>query len=319
MPSHAPGRGALVTLRQFASMLLFDTGSVLRSVPLIVMVLFGMANFLPSLFTMDFMYGTPTHPVTSRVADVLQASYSWLLVVVVLFYAGELAARTRTARVNEVTDAMPTPDWMPVLAKLGALFLVIALFQAVGAFAGMLFQLAHGVPVEPLTWLKILLNGSIFYGLMAMLALALQGITHNKFAGYALVIAVLLAQGVLSALDFEHNLYTLGSAPNAPWSDMNGYGHFLAGQLAFQGYWLLFMVALLAIATALWVRGTETAWPRRLQAMRARLRGPVGVVLAVSLGGFVATRAWLFCNTNVSNDYVTSDYKSDLNARYERD
>src|SRR3546814_17378306 len=102
---------------------------------------------------MDFMYGTPTHPVTSRVAEMLQSSYSWLLVIVVLFYAGELAARERTARIHEVSDAMPTPDWMPVLAKRGALFLVIVLFQAVGSGAGMVFPLATGAPGGPLTWL----------------------------------------------------------------------------------------------------------------------------------------------------------------------
>ncbi len=319
VPAHAPAYGPLATARQFASMLWFDTSSVLRSVPLIIMLLFGLANFLPSLFTMDFMYGTPTHPVTSRVAEVLQSSYSWLLVIVVLFYAGELAGRARTARINEVSDAMPTPDWMPVLAKLGALFLVIVLFQAVGAVAGMVFQLAKGAPVEPLTWLKIMLNGSIFFGLMAMLALALQGITHNKFAGYALVIVVMIAQGVLGALDFTHNLYTIGGAANAPWSDMNGYGHFLPGQLWFQAYWALFLAALLAVAAALWVRGTETGWRERVHSMRGRLLGPAGAVLVASLAGFVATGAWLFWNTNVRNEYVPPDEQRDLMARYERE
>lgn len=319
VPAHAPAYGPLATARQFASMLWFDTSSVLRSVPLIIMLLFGLANFLPSLFTMDFMYGTPTHPVTSRVAEVLQSSYSWLLVIVVLFYAGELAGRARTARINEVSDAVPTPDWMPVLAKLGALFLVIVLFQAVGAVAGMVFQLAKGAPVEPLTWLKIMLNGSIFFGLMAMLALALQGITHNKFAGYALVIVVMIAQGVLGALDFTHNLYTIGGAANAPWSDMNGYGHFLPGQLWFQAYWALFLAALLAVAAALWVRGTETGWRERVHSMRGRLLGPAGAVLVASLAGFVATGAWLFWNTNVRNEYVPPDEQRDLMARYERE
>ena len=319
VPTHAPSRGPLATARQFLSMLLFDAGSVFRSIPLIVMLLFGLANFVPSLLTMDFMYGTATHPVTSRVADVLQASYSWLLVIVVLFYAGELAARPRAARVNEVVDAMPTPDWMPVLAKLGALFLVVVVFQALGALVGIVYQVSQGMPVEPLTWIKILANGSIFFGLMAMLALALQGITHNKFAGYALLIAVLLGQGVLAAMDLDHNLYNIASAPNAPWSDMNGYGHFLATQWGFQGYWALFMVALLAVASALWVRGTETTWGRRLAAMRGRLRGPTGVVLAVSLAGFVAMGGWLFWNTNIRNDYRNPDDQRDLMARYERE
>ena len=65
----------------------------------------------------------------------------------------------------------------------------------------------------------------------------LQVLTNNKFVGYALLIVVMIGQGVLGLLDYTQNLYNFGSWPNAPFSDMNGYGHFLTGQLAFQGYW----------------------------------------------------------------------------------
>src|SRR5690606_34396279 len=81
----------------------------------------------------------------------------------------------------------------------------------------------------------------------------------------------------------------------------------------------LFMAALLAVATALWVRGTETGWSRRIRAMRARLRGPVGAVLAVSLAGFVVLGGWLFWNTNIRNEYVAPDVERDRLARYEKE
>src|SRR3546814_9658717 len=89
--------------------------------------------------------------------------------------------------------------------------------------------------------------------------------------------------------------------------------------LSFQAYWALFMAALLAVAAALWVRGTETGWRERVHSMRARLLGPAGAVLAVSLAGFVATGAWLFWNTNMRNEYVPPDVQRDLMARYERE
>ncbi|MFH7519051.1 hypothetical protein, partial [Pseudomonas syringae group genomosp. 7] len=83
---------------------------------------------------------------------------------------------------------------------------------------------------------------SVGYILMGGLALVLQVLTNNKFVGYALLIVEMIGQGVLGLLDYTQNLYNFGSWPNAPYSDMNGYGHFLTGQLAFQGYWALFLL-----------------------------------------------------------------------------
>ncbi|KAG1538020.1 hypothetical protein G6F50_014743 [Rhizopus delemar] len=67
----------------------------------------------------------------------LQGAFSWLLVIIVLFFAGELVWKERSARINEVTDAMPVPNWVPLLAKFTALLAVIICFQAAGALAAM--------------------------------------------------------------------------------------------------------------------------------------------------------------------------------------
>lgn len=195
----------------------------------------------------------------------LQGAFSWLLVIIVLFFAGELVWKERSARINEVTDAMPVPNWVPLLAKFTALLAVIICFQAAGALAAMGVQLVKGYThLEPLLYLRSLAMDSVIYLLMGGLALVLQVLTNNKFLGYALLIVVMIGQGVLGMLDYTQNLYNFGGWPNAPYSDMNGYGHFLPGQLAFQGYWALFLLTLMCLASAFWVRGVSQGLRQRL-------------------------------------------------------
>ena len=40
----------------------------------------------------------------------LRGSYSFLLLIVVMFYAGELVWKERSAKLNEVVDAMPVAN-----------------------------------------------------------------------------------------------------------------------------------------------------------------------------------------------------------------
>ena len=320
LPRVQPVFDGASALRQLWRQLRFDVSGVMKGVPLIVMLLFGLVNFIGSSTEMQSMYGTPIHPVSSQMAQLLQGSYSFLLIIVVLFYAGELVFKERQAHMQDVTDAMPVPNWLPMLSKLLALVAVILLFQAIGMLAGWGVQLAHGhTALEPLTWLKILLAGSVPFVLMGGLAFAAQVITNNKFAGYGVIVLVLIAQAAMGALDLSHNLYNFGSWPNAPWSDMNGFGHFLRGQLAFQGYWFAFTIAIVLVAAAFWVRGLGGSWRERVRTAGERMRGPLGFATAAAFALFAGIGGWLFWNTNVLNDYRSPDDRLDLQARYERE
>lgn len=306
--------------RQFLRQVRFDTRGVLRSVPFIVLLVLGLANFLPSALFRQTLYGTSIWPVTSQMIMALQGAFSWLLIIIVLFFAGELVWKERGARINEVNDAMPVPNWVPLLAKFVALLAVIACFQAAGALAAMAVQLAKGYThLEPLLYLRSLALDSVVYVLMGGLALVLQVLTNNKFFGYALLIVVMIGQGVLGMLDYTQNIYNFGSWPIAPYSDMNGYGHFLTGQLAFQGYWALFLLALMCLASAFWVRGVSQGLRQRLALAGRRLRGPTGAMAALAAVAFIAVGGWLYWSTNIRNDFLSPDQQLDLQARYERE
>lgn len=319
-PRVVPMFGAGTYLVQFLRQLRFDTVGVVRGVPFVVMLLFALANFLPSAIFAETVYETPIHPVTSQMIVALQQAYGFMLAIIVLFYAGELVGKERAAKINEVTDAMPVPNWIPLTAKFGALVVVVYGFLLMGMIAAIVIQALKGhTQFEVALYAKSLLLESVGYVLMAGLALCLQVFTHNKYAGYGLLILVLILQLALGPLDFTQHLYNYASAPDAPYSDMNGFGHFLGARLWFQGYWGLFLLVLLLLSSAMWVRGVGGSFRERLRVARARMRGPLGAAIVVATLAFVATGGWLFWNTNIRNEFLSPDETLDLQARYERE
>lgn len=313
-----PARGA-IAFRQFLKQLSFDASYVLKSIPFLVLVAFGLFNFIGGARTIDSSFGTEVYPVTGLMIEALQGSYQFLLIIVVTFYAGDILWRERDAKLAEVHDALPVPNWVPLLAKLGALAAVVVAFMLCGALAGVGFQLWNGYTnLEIGLYLRSTLIESLPFVLMAMLAVFLQVLSNQKFLGYFLLIVVLIAQIVTQAMNFEHNLYQLGAAPILTYSDMNGYGHLLAAWGWFQAYWALFFAMLIVLASAFWVRGVAPSFGRRVRNALASLRGPSGALLAAFALAFVAVGGWIFYNTNVLNEYVPSDAFLDRQAAFEK-
>jgi ABC-2 type transport system permease protein len=309
-------RAQLLQMRtQFA----FDTLDVLRGVPFLIMLALGLLNLVFALALSGQIYGTATWPVTHQVLENIRGGFQWLLYIIITFYAGELVWRERNQRSAEVTDAFPLPDWIPLTAKLGALLAVIVAFLLVGSLVGIGWQLAHGYThLELGLYLETLALDAIPFALLAALALFLQVLSNNKFLGYLLTIAWFVCQIGFGLLHWEQNLYDYGSAPDLPYSDMNGFGHFLKATLWFDFYWANCAVVLLVLAALFWVRGTGQTWPERMREARVRLHAPAKIAMALGLLAFVSSGAWIYYNTNVLNHYQSSSDKLQQHADYEK-
>jgi ABC-2 type transport system permease protein len=310
---------ARANLSRLMAMMRFEVSTVLRGAPLLVMLILGVIVLLLVLFLSGQIYGTSTYPVTHQVLENIRGGYQWLLYIIITFYAGELVWRERSQRSAEVSDAFPLPDWIPLTAKLGALLTVIATFLLVGALVGIGWQLGHSYThIEPGLYLGSLALDAIPFILLAVLALFLQVISNNKFLGYLLTIVWLVAQIGFGLLHWDQNLYNYGSAPDTPYSDMNGFGHFLKAALWFDFYWASCAIVLLVLAALFWVRGTGDAWRDRLREARMRLRVPAVSALILALLAFVGSGAWIYYNTNVLNHYQSSADKLQQHADYEK-
>jgi len=301
------------------SIFCFDTKSVLKSVPFLVMLLIAIANFFANVITGGLRFDSVPYPLTGLMLQELSAGFNFILALVLAFYAGELIFKERHMKIADVGDAMPVPNWVPIVAKSTALVGVTLTFLSAGVLAAICFQLFKGgVPVDGVLYVKGVLLTSVYFVLIGLCALALQIFANNKFIGYLLAIGLLLTDSVLSGFDFNNRLYNFASLPPLQYSDMNGYGHFLTGWAWHALYWSLFVLALLIVAQSFSVRGLSLGWRTRYLLAANNLKGTAGVALTLSLLGFGLTGGWIFYNSDVLNDYQANDVVLDNQANYEK-
>ena len=319
LPSATLAHDTRAQLAQLRAQFVFDLRGVLQGAAFLVLMALAILLMLVSLAMGGLIYGTPTWPVTHQVLTAVDGSFSLPLMIVVIFYAGELVWRERQYHSAEVTDAFPTPDWVPLLAKLGALLAVVAITLAAGAVVGMAWQLTHGYThLQPGLYLATLALHAIPFVLVAVLALFLQVACDNKFLGYLASILWLASTLAFDLLHWEDKLYNYGSTPGVPYSDLNGFGHFIVGALWFDAYWACLALALLVAAALLWPRGAGMGWRGRLREARARLRPGLAAVLAAALLGFVGLGGFIFYNTHVLNHFESSTAQKQARADYEK-
>jgi ABC-2 type transport system permease protein len=316
-----PGFGAMTAWRQLSRQSAFEVRGVVRSVPFLILLAIGILNVSGASLLVEQMAGTPVHLRTHLMLTVIEQAFLLFLGIILIFYSGELVFRERQAKLDEIMDALPVPMWVLWGGKMVALGMVIGLVLMAGALATIAVQLFHGyTDLQPGLYafgLGFMVGVPFLY--IAVLALAAQVVTNNKYAGFLVLVLFLIAQPVLNALGFQHLLYMYAGSPDAPYSDMNGYGHFLAPTAWFNAYWGAAAVILLVVSHLLWVRGKDTAWRMRLRLARRRVGTGEAATLVVAVVAFIVLGGWIFYNTNVLNEYVSRDTAWDRQAAYERE
>jgi ABC-2 type transport system permease protein len=323
-PAAAPAFSRVVSLRQYLHRTGLELLSIMKGVPFLVLLLFGVLNILGNSVGVDELFGTPIHPVTQVMLRVIAGSFSLTLVLILTWYSGELAWRERNQAFDGVLDAMPVPTGVFWLSKLTALVGSLVVLLAVAMSTGIALQAYHGhYRFEPLLYLKgLFLAMGVPLALVAVASLFVQAATNSRYLGMLLMVLYYISGPVLTALGWEHRLYHYAAAPEAPYSDMNGYGHFVAPLFWYYAYWALFAL-LLAVAThLLWVRGAETSLRTRLALARRRLTAVPRAALALGTAGAFGLGAFIFHNTNVLNRYVprkaAQRRQAELEKKYKR-
>lgn len=309
---------ARARFKQLISHMMFESKGILRSTPFLVIMMFGAANLLGRLFAIRG--GVSAYPLTQEMLRKIESGFWIYPMLVIMIYGAELIWKDRRTRISEITDALPVPNWMPLVSRLAALYVICVLMLVFAMISTVGFQAAKGhFDFELLLYFKALFLIALSeWMLFAALAVFCQVITGSLALGTLLYVIYLLVQEVPADLGFEHHLYTYPTAPEAPYSDMNGYGHFAASVFWFRLYWGFFAGMLLVLAGWFWVRGTDNRFKLRLRKCRHRMTRRSVTVFAVFTLGFAAVGTWIFYNTNVLNGYATKKSIEHLQVTYER-
>jgi aminopeptidase N len=297
-----------------------DMAFVFRSPAFFVLLLIALLNSGASLwFTGDF-YGSGTYPVTRLMVSGLDGAYTLFPLIIAIYYGGELVWRDRERRIHEIVDATAAPDWTHVVPKVIAISLVLFSTALIGVLAGVVVQtIKHYFRFELLHYAAwFVWPATLTLIQFAVLSVFVQVLVPQKYLGWAVMVAYVIANISLSSIGFEHHLYDYAGGPNVPLSDFNGASRFWIGALWFQIYWSAFAVILVVLAHALWRRGNTFELRPRLKRLGHRLHGTAGVIMAAAGVVFVATGAWIYYNADVLNRYITAPDHDRLLADYEK-
>lgn len=308
-------------IKQILFTAVHDFKSLVKNISFLVILLLGVLFMLIVGFrNVGLIRGTQTYPATHQVLESLGNLFMFFLFILIAFCAGELVWKERNKKFNEIYDTFPTPAWVPVLGKLGALFLVQILLMLVLLFGGVLIQVLHGyfrfdfaVYFQDLFGMRL-----ITFLLMAVMALFLQIVVNSKLLGYVLFMLFLILQDAVHMIGLEHHLFGYADLLTHTYSEMSGYGPYAGRLFFFNLYYSTVAFLLVLLSLVLWVRGLDTKLKDRLKDIKKRTTKRIKIAGGAGISAVLLIAAFIIYNTNVLNKYDSTRRVTQFRVRYEK-
>jgi ABC-2 type transport system permease protein len=268
--------------------------------------------------------GTLILPTTDRILEPFE-DVAPPIVLIILMYpailAGELIWRERDAEMDPLADSAPVGNGARFVGKLLGLGLVLAAIQVLILCSDLITQVWLGwYDFDLPQYGKIIGLQLVDVLLFAVFAIAVHVLVNNKHVGNVLVLVLVAASRIIAEqLHIEHPLLILGYEPAWQYSPISGFGADLPRLLWFKLYWGAWAVFLAIVASLFWQRGIELGFSERARVARRQLTGRVALAGVASFAAVLVTGGFIFYNTNVLNEFVSSEASAQLAADYERE
>lgn len=223
-----------------------------------------------------------------------------VLVLVIVWVAGDLLWRERSLEISEVIDAQPTRDATRFLAKTLALIGIVAMFWILSIVVNITYQATHHYYNFELWlyWVDSFVFKAPYYLWLAVLAVAVQAIVRQRYVAMGVVFLVYLSSAVFDAMHWYHPLFRYGEVSFFFYSLMDGYGHFWRAHLWFLLYWSLGAAAIWMIGYGCYGRGVNPE-PRRWLWRQRLARGGGAAALTTFVVLFLLVGAYIHVQSTV--------------------
>ena len=322
LPSVTQTQGRASWWPQLARQIRFEVSQIVKSAPFIILLMITMVLLGTGLLIgTNTSYGTANWPFTRLMVDEVIGAISLLTMIVVIYYSAESVWRERQSGMGDIIDSTPTHSSVFFISKLVSLAVVLVGLCLAAVLVTILYQLSKGMTHIELGQYATRIG--LWYLLpmlmTAVLAIFVQVLSPNKFAGIGIMVVFIIVQMTLGPLGLEHNMYSFSAAPGYMYSDINGYGHYLVPHLWYMLYWGGLTFALAVVTYTLWRRGAEANLKDRSRRFGAKLGWSGGAMVAAGMLVFVVAGSVIFHNTRVLNEFTPSKQGMDLSADYEKE
>ena len=220
-----------------------------------LIVITPLAVFLPML-QLAFFRVVPEASYSATYATGTAKTLLFFLIGMTVFYLLESMQRDREVRIEPVLWTKPTPNFVLLLSKFLATFLLMLSVLAIAALTAIAIQLIRGhTPVELypyfVTYSLILIPTIVF---MAGVSILLNVVLRDKYLAYVVIVGVGAGLFYLYSQGYNHWLYNPMLYQLWNYADLTGAGSNQSIILVHRVYCLAASVACLALAHILFQR-----------------------------------------------------------------
>ncbi len=303
MPDNGFGARFWALQRRFS----YEYFTTIRSIPFVILTLLALALFAFSVYVQMIFNPNPALPTSALISQTIAGSLIVPLLIIMVFFGGEITWRDKTAGIAEIIDASAVRNGSLLAGKWLALFMVIATLLAAAVVTGIIAQIILGdIPVNLATYLSLFfVNLGPRLLLFCALVLFVQNFMPNRVIGMlasgALVIFFFIG---INFMPFVHPLMEYGALSAGIWSEMNGFSSLISYGW-FGLYWGSLAGLFMVISIWLWRRGAEAGLWSRLQVLNKRITPVSAVMAAIFVSGFIGSGGFIFTAYNIENNFRT--------------
>lgn len=305
----------------FFSFLKINLLSILKSTTFKILFVFSAIILIANLQGGFEYFGLQSYPITYNMIDVISGVSAIFVIIILVFFSGELIWRDRASHINEVIDATPHFSMTSLLSKVVSLVVVTSLINLFLIIISIFYQLFSGYTNLEigLYTMDFIYNSLPKYITWSLILIFIQVAINNKYLGYFIsIIFLFLLDIVFLMLEIETNMIKVGATPSMTYSDMNEFGPALTGVLWFHAYWFLFGLLFLFLAGLFWIRGVAGDFKNRLQSAKKHLSAKYIAMISVVFIAWLGVGSVVYYNTQILNKYKTSKELEKLQADYEK-
>ncbi|MBF99637.1 MAG: hypothetical protein CMI36_11655, partial [Owenweeksia sp.] len=306
---------------QFWSFFKTSLSSMLKSIVFRILLIICLILVVSQMVAGFEYFGLQSYPVTYKMMSMISNASSIFVMIILVFFSGELVWRDRMSHLHEVVNATPHHSFSSLAAKTLSLISLAFILHLFLIALAIVYQLLQGYMAVELSvyfgdLLMDVLPGYITY---SCLFIFLQVMINNRYLGYFVsVLFLFLLDFIWIAADISTNMVDFNGGPSLFYSDMNGFGSGLLGSVWFNIYWILFTFILLTIAGLFMNRNTVEGIGERFKQARKSFKGTYLIGTLVIIGLWLGTASFVYYNTFILNDFKTPDTWEHLRVDYEK-
>jgi len=197
---------------QFKSFFKINFNNIIKSTTFRVLFVFSFVLLIATLFSGFEYYGLKSYPVTYKMIDAITGSVILFIIIIIVFYSGELVWRDRDTKINEVIDSTAHNSLISLTAKTISLIVLASMVYIFATIIGVLYQLGFGyLRIELWVYLfNFLIDTLPSFVIMSSFMIFIQVVSSNKYLGYFISIIFIFGTSItLSILHIETKMLSL--------------------------------------------------------------------------------------------------------------